>query len=291
MKAKRISVFLILWGLLMLPMTVFAQDVDLNRLGSISVTLTDPSNKKPITGAELSLYYVATVGLNDNNNLSYAFTEAFADCGAALNDPTLVTALDAYVKGHSVAADRCSTDTNGTLTFANLPLGLYFVKQTNTVKSYTPCTSFLVTVPNDSAEGYVYDVNASPKTDVLKITNITVKKAWNTDVSTKKPGSVTVQLLKDGAVIETASLNGKNNWQTTYRDMPVSDGYSIRETNIPKGYTATYSQKGDTFTVTNTATLAQTGQLIWPIPMLAIAGVGLIAVGTVVLRKTRDEHA
>ena len=159
------------------------------------------------------------------------------------------------------------------------------------MKGYTPCTSFLVTVPNDSAEGYVYDVNASPKTDVLKITNITVKKAWNTDASTKKPGSVTVQLLKDGAVIETASLNAKNNWQTTYRDMPVSDGYSIRETNIPKGYTATYSQKGDTFTVTNTATLAQTGQLIWPIPMLAIAGVGLIAVGTVVLRKTRDEHA
>ena len=291
MKAKRISVFLILWGLLVMPMTVFAQDVDLNRLGSISVTLTDPSNKKPITGAELSLYYVATVDLNDNNNLSYVFTETFADCGAALNDPTLVTALDAYVKGHSVAADRCSTDTNGTLTFANLPLGLYFVKQTNTVKGYTPCTSFLVTVPNDSAEGYVYDVNASPKTDVLKITNITVKKAWNTDASTKKPGSVTVQLLKDGAVIETASLNAKNNWQTTYRDMPVSDGYSIRETNIPKGYTATYSQKGDTFTVTNTATLAQTGQLIWPIPMLAIAGVGLIAVGTVVLRKTRDEHA
>ena len=73
--------------------------------------------------------------------------------------------------------------------------------------------------------------------------------------------------------------------------MPESDAYSIIEVDVPKGFTATYSQSGYVFTVTNTASLAQTGQLIWPIPVLAMAGLCLIAVGIVVLRKTRNNNA
>ena len=76
---------------------------------------------------------------------------------------------------------------------------------------YAPCTPFLVTVPSRDAEGYVYDVNASPKTDIARLTAITVKKAWNTDASTKIPDHVTVQLLRDGAVVETATLSERNN--------------------------------------------------------------------------------
>ena len=74
-------------------------------------------------------------------------------------------------------------------------------------------------------------------------------------------------------------------------DMPESDVYSIVEVNVPKGFTATYSQSGYVFTVTNSASLIQTGQLIWPIPVLALAGLCLIAVGCIVLRKTRNENA
>ena len=75
-----------------------------------------------------------------------------------------------------------------------------------------------------------------------------------------------------------------------YTDLPESDGYSIVEVNVPKGFTATYTQNGYVFTVTNTAALIQTGQLVWPIPVLAMAGLCLIAVGTMVLRRTRDEN-
>ena len=137
----------------------------------------------------------------------------------------------------------------------------------------------------------MYDVNTSPKTDVARLTAITIKKVWNTDASTKAADSVTVQLLRDGVVVETATLSDQNNWQVTYTDMPESDAYSIVEVNVPKGFTATYSQSGYVFTVTNTASLAQTGQMIWPIPVLAMAGLCLITVGTIVLRKTRNKNA
>lgn len=291
MGRKLISVFLIVCGLFMMPMTAFAQDFDSNRIGSISVILMDQDGKTPITGAELSLYYVATVKLNSKNNLSYTFTNAFEDCGCALDDPALSVKLDAFVKEKSVSIQKLVTDAHGNATFTNLPLGLYFVKQTGAVAGYAPCTSFLVTVPNKSADSYVYDINASPKTDVAKLTDITIEKVWNTDASTKAADSVTVQLLRDGVVVETATLSEQNNWRIIYSDMPESDAYSIVEVNVPKGFTATYSQSGYVFTVTNSASLIQTGQLIWPIPILAMAGLCLITIGASVLKKTRNTNA
>ena len=291
MGRKLISVFLIVWVLCMMPMTVFAQDFDSDRVGSISVTLMDQDGKTPIAGAELSLYYVATVKLNSKNNLSYTVTNAFKDCDFTLDDPALSWKLDAFVKDHSVFTEKRLTDACGEVTFRNLPLGLYFVQQTNTVTDYASCASFLVTVPLHNADGYVYDVDASPKTDIARFTDITIKKVWNTDAYTKAADRVTVQLLRDGIVVETATLHAQNDWRVTYSNMPESDAYSIVEVDVPKGFTATYSQSGYVFTVTNTASLAQTGQLIWPIPVLAMAGLCLIAVGTVVLRKTRNNNA
>ena len=45
------------------------------------------------------------------------------------------------------------------------------------------------------------------------------------------------------------------------------------------------------FTVTNTSTLIQTGQLIWPIPVLAAGGMLFIAVGITLLQKKRKTNA
>ena len=123
------------------------------------------------------------------------------------------------------------------------------------------------------------------------MTTITIKKVWNTDASTKAADSVTVQLLKKGNVVKTATLNEQNNWQMSYADIPESDAYSIKEVNVPKGFTATYKQNGDTFTVTNTSTLIQTGQLTWPIPVLAVSGMLLLIVGVVLVKKKGKSNA
>ena len=285
MQRKFISAILAAWLMLMLSATAFAQSFDAARTGSVSVSLMAQNGEEPIVGAELSLYRVAAVGLNNENNLSYTLTDAFKPCGCSLTDPELARTLDSFVSGHSVPAERLVTDAEGKAFFTDLPLGLYFVKQTGAVSGYAPCTSFLVTVPCDSSEGYVYAVDASPKTDVAKLTDLTVKKVWNTGAYAAAADSVTVQLLREGAVVETATLSLQNDWQVTYTDMPESDAYSIVEVDIPAGFTATYSKSGYVFTVTNTATLAQTGQLIWPIPVLAMLGLCLPAVGAVVLKK------
>ena len=61
--------------------TAFAQDFDPKKNGSVSVTLTEQHKKEPIIGAELSVYYVATVRMNTDGNLSYVFTDSFENSG------------------------------------------------------------------------------------------------------------------------------------------------------------------------------------------------------------------
>jgi hypothetical protein len=114
---------------------------------------------------------------------------------------------------------------------------------------------------------------------------------WNTDKSTKTANSVTVQLLKDGKVIKIATLGKDNDWQITYNDMPESDAYTVEEIDVIKGFISTVKQDGYVFTVINTSTLIQTGQLMWPIPVLAIGGMLLIAVGIIILQKKRKTDA
>ena len=291
MARKIRSIFLLLWILTVLPLTVFAQEFDYSKKGSISLTMTAQGGAYPLEGAEFSIFYVATVGINTEDKLNYTYTEEFKDCGVALEDANLLATLDTFVSEETVPDGRVVTDAQGKATCSNLPLGLYFVKQTGEVDGFAICDSFLVTVPQETSEGYVYDVNATPKTDVIKLVDITIKKVWNEDTSTAIPSSVTVQLLRNGTVVETAKLNKQNNWQITYADLPESDGYSIKEVNVPKGFTATYAKKGYEFTVTNTASLAQTGQLIWPIPVLAAAGMFLLLLGFVILRKSENQHA
>lgn len=287
MRNKIISICLITAILIVLPMTVYAQSLDHDRLGSIRVTLVERNGNAPLVGAELSIYHVATVAVNASGNLSYAYTKPFEACGAALDDPELAIKLERFLNEHSVTAAKAVTDAYGTATCSGLPLGLYFVRQTNAVDGFAPCKPFLVTVPLLSNGVYHYDVEATPKTETVKLTSITVKKVWNTGGTSKTPDSVTVQLLQNGTIVKTATLNAQNQWQVTFPDMPESDDYSVQEIDIPDGFTATYSQNGYHYTVTNTAALIQTGQRIWPIPFFAIMGVVLLTAGTMILRKER----
>ena len=290
--SRKIIIFcLTIFLVLTCSYTVFAEEYNPDLTGSISVTLTDKKQNEAIVGAELSVYYVATVLLDDDGNLMYDYTDDFKQFDTAIDDTELATKLDAFVSQHNVPSTKITTNIDGTALCNGLPLGLYFIKQTGAVEGFAPCTPFLVTVPNEKDGEYLYDVNASPKTEVARLVSITIKKVWNTDKSTEAADSVTVQLLRNGNVVKTAILNMQNNWQITYADMPESDTYSIKEVNIPKGFTATYKQEDYVFTVTNTSTLIQTGQLIWPIPVLAGGGMILIAVGIVLLQKKRKTNA
>ena len=131
-------------------------------------------------------------------------------------------------------------------------------------------------------------------------------KVWN-DAGQKhdRPEKITVQLLKNGEVYDTVILNERNSWRYIWNDLPKYDknGLPIEWRVVeltPEGYTVSITQESGTFVVTNTPkqpsvtpptdqpkepTLPQTGELWWPVPVLAAAGLLLIAAGAGKKRK------
>ena len=291
MRNKWLSLCLVVLLLAAFPLTAAAQEFDPNQQGAISVSLVSKTGETPMAGAELSVFHVAAVNHGSDGTLRYTYTEAFANCDIPLDDPELTVKLDEFVGEHSVDCQKIVTDSQGKAACKDLPLGLYLVKQTGEAEGFAPCTPFLVTVPLETEKGFVYHVDASPKTEVARLVDITIRKVWNTGKSIPTADQVTVQLLRNNTVLDTAILNDANNWQVVYTDMPESDAYRIQEVNVPKGFTATYSRNGYTFTVTNTSSLAQTGQLVWPIPVFSMAGIAFLMLGFVILRKPGKENA
>ena len=92
------------------------------------------------------------------------------------------------------------------------------------------------------------------------VTEVNVNKVWLGDNEKERPESITVNLLCNNQVIDTAELTAAGNWSHTFTVLPTVDRngqaytYTISEVAVP-GYTAQIS--GDDkngFTISNTKT-------------------------------------
>lgn len=273
-----------------------AESLDLNRKGSVTLTLRDTANDhSAIPGGTFTLYSVADVKY-EKFNIAYVFTPDFSGSGVSLGDLNAqgtAGALEDYAVFNELTGVTRTADDEGRVTFDDLSLGLYLIVQEGSVPGYYPISAFLVSVPMRGAEQneWVYDVDASPKAEVSAVTTLTVKKVWN-DNGKNRPSSVTVQLLKDGIAAETVQLSDANSWQYTWDGLSGDFEWNVKEINVPVGYTAGYYTSESVVTITNTTSLIVTGQLNWPVPVLAGCGVLLFSFGwflTFARRKRTDE--
>mgnify|MGYP003302952838 FL=1 len=286
---KRINYLLVIITLFFgFMITVDAKEnhtVDFSRKGSIEVTLHEMSEDTYVEGAEITIYKIADAYL-DGVNLAFKYTDEFSSCSVSLDDLTiddLSKKITLCVKPESVGTSLITNDL-GTVIFNDLDLGLYLVSQTNKVEGYSNIDSFLVQIPKVIDNSWTYDIIANPKTDIYKEIDLVVNKVWNTD-SNKLPEKVEIELLLDGEVIDTVILNSTNKWTHTFKNLEKSDKYSVREINIPKGYKVSYTNNEYIFTVTNTDTLANTGQLFYSIIILAVFGLVFILLGVIEIKK------
>ena len=120
--------------------------------------------------------------------------------------------------------------------------------------------------------------------------DLTVKKVWSDDNDKRdiRPDSVTVTLYNSDKAVDKVTLGAWNNWTYTWHNLDGNGDWSVLETGIPKGYTPSYRTNGDVVTITNTATLIQTGQLNWPILVLGGLGMLMIFCGVLVMRKKKE---
>lgn len=258
--------------------------VDLNKKGSISINLKGENN---IVGAEIQIIQIGKVNIV-NNNLVFEYIDELNDCNYKLSDENIKN-IEVCIQNKKLNVTTKITDNNGKVLFDNLNLGVYYIKQINKIKNFSQIDPILIMLPKEINNSFEYNIDASPKIEILDLTDIKIKKIWNTDKKDKILNHVTIELYKDKEKIETVTLNEENNWEIVIEGLPKSDSYSVKEINLPKGYTVTYNLNEYTFTVTNTPSLVDTGQITYVYNIILFIGIMLIIVGIILKRREINE--
>lgn len=169
--------------------------------------------------------------------------------------------LCSYIVADQIKPDReGKTDANGTVCFAELKTGLYFVREV--VADHTAGTyifnQFMVYLPTPQADGtFGYDVEANPKcTSYVPKSQYTVTKLWqdagNQDL---RPEEVAVEIYKDGVLQETQILSADNDWTYTWYVAAEEDTgkWTVTERTVPDGYQVTIRKNDNVFSIINTS--------------------------------------
>ena len=241
--------------------------------GSIHVNLYDSTNNKALSGGELTVYRVAEVQ-RKNGNLSFEYCGDFDGCAIELGDltdSTLAGQLQEYLSDNAEGTVR-EVDANGNVNFDDPELGLYLVVQTKASKGYKPVNSFLVSLPMAEDGKWNYAVDASPKVGAYTPTKPDTPPTPPTPPTPDHPDTPTPPDNPDNPVFPG---NPDNPVAPGHPGHPAAPGNP--DSPVLPGHPDNPVMSG----------LPQTGQLNWPVPVLAVSGVVLFAFGWALDRKYR----
>lgn len=239
--------------------------VDLSRTGSIKVSLYDSETSEAVGGGTLTLYRVAKVQ-KDNANLSFVYTNGFEDCGVELGDLSEGELAGRLAEKIAATAESTTVEISdfGTAEFGDLEVGLYLVVQTTAAENYNVINPFLVSVPIQENGSYVYDVDALPKVGTA------AKKTPEPPDTPDKPDTPDTPDKPEEENPNTPAAPGPDNpdgWVLGANGEKIYRNPEAPSPDNPNGH------------VMGAHGLPQTGQLNWPIPVLAVTGVVLVAAG------------
>lgn len=81
---------------------------------------------------------------------------------------------------------------------------------------------------------------------------ITVKINWNKDSQSDRPDSVTVNLIKDGKIVDSTKLNAENSWSAKFT-VDGDGSYSVKQVDDLSDYSvSTKGSASSGFVITNT---------------------------------------
>ena len=141
--------------------------IDMDRTGSLHLEIR--YDGKPVTGGDMWIYQVAEV-VEDQGYYFWLVPE-LQDAGISLEnleDSALPGKLEAAVEKAGLQGTQKFFDENGVAEFKDLPLGLYLMVQKKPSDGFEVLSTILVSVPMKGEDGYVYDVDATPKPTVKK---------------------------------------------------------------------------------------------------------------------------
>lgn len=293
----------LLFCVMLLQQTVFAADPE--QTGSIRL------NYSAVDNAEFKVYRAGEI----TDNWEFVLTGAFQDIPADLNDldteamTELSETLAAYAAADGIEPDYLGrTDENGQVVFEGLTKGLYLIIGESVIwdgMRYDP-VPFLLTVPSQDAEGtWNYQTEADVKYETSvpekEETEYKVVKYWVGDGSgNARPVQITVDILRDGVLYDTQTLNAENNWSYSWTAEDNGSVWQVVEREIPDHYTVKVEKNKTMFLLTNTYTgdtpeeVPKTGDSsvpLLPVTLLSLSGMVLILAGLAVRgRREKDDE-
>ena len=293
----------LLFCVMLLQQTVFAADPE--QTGSIRL------NYSAVDNAEFKVYRAGEI----TDNWEFVLTGAFQDIPADLNDldteamTELSETLAAYAAADGIEPDYSGrTDENGQVVFEGLTKGLYLIIGESVIwdgMRYDP-VPFLLTVPSQDAEGaWNYQTEADVKYETSvpekEETEYKVVKYWAGDGSgNARPVQITVDILRDGVLYDTQTLNAENNWSYSWTAEDNGSVWQVVEREIPEHYTVKVEKNKTMFLLTNTYTgdtpeeVPKTGDSsvpLLPVTLLSLSGMVLILAGLAVRgRREKDDE-
>ena len=222
-------------------------DLDLSKKGSVELTIVNTTTGAGFSGINLELTKVADIVKGDNGQYAYAYTDAFTDCTVTINDLS-----EANVGEREKAAT--------VQTFANQ----------NNIRGTSRTTDTNGKVKYSDLDLGVYLIQNYPVTEnkeSIRPFLVTVPRYLNgkydyTVDATSKP--------------EAADIGGGGG------DEPKGDKPKDTDDDEPKGGGGGGNPGGGgTPGGGGGSKLPQTGQLWWPVPVLALAGLVLVIFGLV----------
>lgn len=279
----------ILWLLsvfLMLALPVSANTVDFNQKGSIMLELVEQEHNEKIADANIEIIKIADAKVDLNGNLYYEYVTSLNNCNVDIKDVTKidVNELTTCINDNT---DKVSnlTDSKGIVSFNNLDLGLYLVRQTNKLNNYTSIDSYLVTIPTIEDNTWVYDICSVPKTEIQKKMEITIIIEWKTEKDIKDK-EVTAELFNDNQKVNEYLITKDDNW-TRSDTVLLSDKYSVKGETID-GFNISYVIKGNVFRIIYSDKLPQTGENVYITYILAFTGLIFIMLGVTLKKNEKN---
>lgn len=223
-------------------------------------------------------------------------------------DKSYTDPYEAYisvVKSGKKPVSTAVTDQRGRTEFTGLADGKYLVTGGAYIVEDKVCEPemMLVQLPAKvETDAPLNKVVVIPKYSMRENSEETVYRVmiiWDDEESTRlRPNAVSVQLFRDGKKHSIVKPDKDGNWQYTWTESDPLVPWAVQE-KVPEKYKASYSRDGNTFVITNTlrkntdsdsdTKLPQTGQLWWPVPMLAMIGCSLLLIGWLRRKEFQDE--
>ncbi|OTX38569.1 cell wall anchor protein [Bacillus thuringiensis serovar malayensis] len=161
--------------------------------------------------------------------------------GNATNRPTTIK-IDLLQNGQVVATQEVSEATGWKYEFKDLAA---YDAEGNAYK---------YEVKEQPVDGYKTEVNGYDITNTKDAkTSVSGTKTWNDNNATDRPGSIQVDLLQNGNVIQTQEVTAANGWNYTFVDLAQYDANGVAYTyTVKEKPVAGYKTEVNGYNITNT---------------------------------------